>query len=97
MRMLKIATYIVLHIGILITALVSKGALLLMTNSVSKVQEVRKENLLRLNKIFRTDHKEACPKGVNFIFKNYDLFSRPLKKQVKMNEICVFISSEISI
>ncbi|CAF3445896.1 unnamed protein product [Rotaria sp. Silwood1] len=39
MRMLKIATYVVLNIGILITALVSKGALLLMTNSVAKVQE----------------------------------------------------------
>ncbi|CAF0924460.1 unnamed protein product [Rotaria sordida] len=39
MRLLKIATYVVLNIGILITALVSKGALLLMTNSVAKVQE----------------------------------------------------------
>ncbi len=41
MRMLKIATYVVLNIGVLLTALVSKGALLLMTNSVAKVQEVR--------------------------------------------------------
>ena len=40
MRMLKIATYVVLHIGVLLTALISKGALLLMTNSVAKVQEV---------------------------------------------------------
>ncbi len=40
MRMLKLATYIVLNIGVLLTALVSKGALLLMTNSVAKVQEV---------------------------------------------------------
>lgn len=40
MRMLKIATYVVLNIGVLLTALVSKGALLLMTNSVAKVQEV---------------------------------------------------------
>lgn len=40
MRMLKLATYIVLSIGVLITALISKGALLLMTNSVAKVQEV---------------------------------------------------------
>ncbi|CAF4848127.1 unnamed protein product, partial [Rotaria socialis] len=39
MRMLKLATYIVLFIGVLLTALVSKGALLLMTNSVAKVQE----------------------------------------------------------
>ncbi|CAM4747857.1 unnamed protein product [Rotaria magnacalcarata] len=39
MRLLKIATYVVLNIGILVTALVSKGALLLMTNSVAKVQE----------------------------------------------------------
>ena len=29
MRMLKIATYVVLNIGVLLTALVSKGALLL--------------------------------------------------------------------
>ncbi len=43
MRMLKLATYIVLNIGVLLTALVSKGALLLMTNSVAKVQEVIKE------------------------------------------------------
>jgi hypothetical protein len=41
MRMLKIATYVVLNIGVLLTALISKGALLLMTNSVAKVQEVR--------------------------------------------------------
>ena len=41
MRLLKLATYIVLHIGVLLTALVSKGALLLMTNSVAHVQEVR--------------------------------------------------------
>lgn len=41
MRLLKLATYIVLHIGVLVTALVSKGALLLMTNSVAHVQEVR--------------------------------------------------------
>jgi hypothetical protein len=40
MRMLKLATYVVLNIGVLLTALVSKGALLLMTNSVAKVQEV---------------------------------------------------------
>ncbi|CAF3905060.1 unnamed protein product, partial [Rotaria magnacalcarata] len=39
MRMLKLATYIALFIGVLLTALVSKGALLLMTNSVAKVQE----------------------------------------------------------
>ncbi|CAF1289999.1 unnamed protein product [Adineta steineri] len=39
MRLLKIATYVVLNIGVLLTALVSKGALLLMTNSVAKVQE----------------------------------------------------------
>ncbi len=43
MRMLKIATYVALNIGVLLTALVSKGALLLMTNSVAKVQEVRKK------------------------------------------------------
>jgi len=43
MRMLKIATYVALHIGILLTALVSKGALLLMTNSVAKVQEVKEK------------------------------------------------------
>jgi hypothetical protein len=43
MRMLKIATYVVLSIGVLLSALVSKGALLLMTNSVAKVQEVRNE------------------------------------------------------
>ncbi len=43
MRMLKIATYVVLNIGVLLTALVSKGALLLMTNSVAKVQEVRRK------------------------------------------------------
>ena len=40
MRMLKLATYVVLSIGVLVTALISKGALLLMTNSVAKVQEV---------------------------------------------------------
>ena len=40
MRMLKLATYIVLSVGVLVTALISKGALLLMTNSVAKVQEV---------------------------------------------------------
>lgn len=40
MRLLKLATYIVLFLGVLMTALVSKGALLLMTNSVAKVQEV---------------------------------------------------------
>jgi len=40
MRMLKLATYVVLNIGVLLTALLSKGALLLMTNSVAKVQEV---------------------------------------------------------
>ena len=40
MRMLKIATYVALSIGVLLTSLVSKGALLLMTNSVAKVQEV---------------------------------------------------------
>ncbi|UJR37230.1 hypothetical protein I4U23_029939 [Adineta vaga] len=39
MRLLKIATYVALNIGVLLTALVSKGALLLMTNSVAKVQE----------------------------------------------------------
>ncbi|CAF4001820.1 unnamed protein product, partial [Rotaria sp. Silwood2] len=39
MRMLKLTTYIVLNIGVLLTALISKGALLLMTNSVAKVQE----------------------------------------------------------
>ncbi|CAF0778856.1 unnamed protein product [Didymodactylos carnosus] len=39
MRMLKIATYVVLNIGVLLSALVSKGTLLLMTNSVAKVQE----------------------------------------------------------
>ncbi|CAF4051928.1 unnamed protein product [Adineta steineri] len=39
MRMLKLTTYVVLNIGVLLTALVSKGALLLMTNSVAKVQE----------------------------------------------------------
>jgi len=43
MRMLKIATYVALNIGVLLTALVSKGALLLMTNSVAKVQEVRND------------------------------------------------------
>jgi hypothetical protein len=43
MRMLKLTTYIVLNIGVLVTALVSKGALLLMTNSVAKVQEVRED------------------------------------------------------
>jgi hypothetical protein len=46
MRLLKLATYIVLSIGVLITALVSKGALLLMTNSVAKVQEVRNERII---------------------------------------------------
>ena len=45
MRMLKLATYIVLHVGVLLTALVSKGALLLMTNSVAQVQEVKKTEL----------------------------------------------------
>ena len=45
MRLLKIATYVVLSIGVLLTALVSKGALLLMTNSVAKVQEVRLKNI----------------------------------------------------
>jgi hypothetical protein len=40
MRLLKIATYVVLHVGVLLTALVSKGALLVMTNSVAKVNEV---------------------------------------------------------
>ena len=40
MRMLKLATYVVLSIGVLVTSLISKGALLLMTNSVAKVQEV---------------------------------------------------------
>lgn len=49
MRLLKIATYVALNIGILITALVSKGALLLMTNSVAKVQEVRNCNRVRKN------------------------------------------------
>ncbi|UJR08979.1 hypothetical protein I4U23_013229 [Adineta vaga] len=39
MRLLKLTTYIVLNIGVLVTALVSKGALLLMTNSVANVQE----------------------------------------------------------
>lgn len=45
MRMLKLTTYIVLTIGVLVTALVSKGALLLMTNSVAKVQEVIKTQI----------------------------------------------------
>ena len=40
MRLLKIATSVALNIGVMLTALVSKGALLLMTNSVAKVQEV---------------------------------------------------------
>ena len=40
MRMFKLATYVVLNIGVLLTALISKGALLLMTNSMAKVQEV---------------------------------------------------------
>ena len=47
MRMLKFATYVVLHIGVLMTALVSKGALLLMTNAVSKVQDVSDERAER--------------------------------------------------
>lgn len=41
MQLFKLATYIFLHIGVLLTALVSKGSLLLMTNAVSHVQEVR--------------------------------------------------------
>ncbi len=50
MRMLKLATYVVLNIGVLLTALVSKGALLLMTNSVAKVQEVMKDKLFTLSR-----------------------------------------------
>ncbi len=50
MRMLKLATYVVLNIGVLLTALVSKGALLLMTNSVAKVQEVMKDKLFSLSR-----------------------------------------------
>lgn len=42
MKILKFVTYIVLHIGVLLSALVSKGALLLMTNSVSHVQQVNR-------------------------------------------------------
>lgn len=49
MRLLKLATYIVLSIGVLLTALVSKGALLLMTNSVAKVQEVGEKKNLTTN------------------------------------------------
>lgn len=41
MQFLKLGTYIFLHIGVLLTALISKGTLLLMTNAVSHVQEVR--------------------------------------------------------
>jgi hypothetical protein len=40
MRILKLVTYIFLHLGVLLTALMSKGTLLLMTNAVANVQEV---------------------------------------------------------
>lgn len=41
MQLLKLGTYVFLHIGVLLSALISKGTLLLMTNAVSHVQEVR--------------------------------------------------------
>ena len=61
MRMLKFATYVVLHIGVLMTALVSKGALLLMTNAVSKVQDVSDERTspARVSSaVFQTPYRE---------------------------------------
>jgi hypothetical protein len=69
MRMLKIATYVALHIGILLTALVSKGALLLMTNSVAKVQEVKKKRNDQLIHLFKIKILDDCVFVLNRIFR----------------------------